>query len=34
MTNALRNWYNSVNLFLTLLQLKQVQRGAVEIPLS
>jgi hypothetical protein len=34
MTNALRSWYNNVNLFLTLLQLKQVHRGAVEIPLS
>ena len=28
------SWYNNVNLFLTLLQLKQVQQGAVEIPLS
>lgn len=28
------SWYNIVNLFLTLLQLKQVQRRAVKIPLS
>jgi hypothetical protein len=28
------SWYNSFNLFLTLLQLKQVQQGAVKIPLS
>ena len=28
------NWYNINNLFLTLLQLKQVQQGAVRIPLS
>lgn len=34
MTNALKCWYNNVNLFLTLLQLKQVQQGAVKIPLS
>jgi len=25
MTNALKSWYNNINLFLTLLQLKQVQ---------
>lgn len=28
------SWYNRFNLFLTLLQLKQVQQGAVKIPLS